>query len=182
MKALYPVLLVLLFNQLFAQDQIGYNCTDNSGDKISIDVTPSSAPLSYQGKSIWIYKYEIKASNENVSKFFIYKFNKKLYLLNGTDTKLNPFSNQALFELPMKNYFSINHKDALWENTELSLNKFYSINNKDFYIYDIKSSTKESLQLKKLIFDQNLDISEFEFLSNNGSCSCTKKRIVINIR
>jgi hypothetical protein len=166
---------------IYSQENIGYDCKTIDKKQVEVVVTPAIKPLSYQGKKVFISKYEIKLGGQSIINFFLYKFNNKLYILDGSNTKLNHTIDQVLFDLPQRNYYAIRLSGAM-SKMDLRLEKFYSINDQDFYIYKSETPSGTIYEISKFIFDKELNISELDLKSATSSCSCTKKRIIIKLK
>lgn len=182
MKKQIQIIFFLLSSfQLIAQDAIKYDCKKIDNKPVNVIVTPAAKPLKYQGQDVFINKYEISINSVSISKFFLYKYNNKLYILDGANTKLNHTTDQALFSLPQANYYPVK-LTGIFSKMDMMLDKFYSINDEDFYIYKNTTPSGTPYTITKLIFDKRMIISELEIISTKGSCTCTKKRIIIKLK
>ncbi len=160
--------------------KLEYNCKSSENLSMSINVTPALRPLDYQTKKIYIVKYDISSETQGSVSFFLYKYDSKLYVLDGSSTKLNPSQNQVLFSKPHEGSYSLN-LGGMFENTTLALLNFTTINGESFYKYQVMSA-KKGLNITELIFDKNMDINEMKITSGNATCSCTKSNVIIKLR
>lgn len=170
-----------LFIATFSYGQkLEYNCKSNENLSVSVNVTPALQPLDYQKKKIYIVKYEISAGSQRAASFFIYKYESKLYVLDGSSFKLNPSIDPVLFSYPHQNSYELS-LSGIFENTASTLLNYTTINGVSFYKYNIMSP-KKSLNITELIFDKNMDINEMKIASGNATCSCTKSNVIIKLR
>lgn len=173
--------LVCITIDSFSQESLAYDCKKLENEIVKINITQALKPLDYQGKKVYIIQYELMVGIESIAKFFTYKFNNKLYILDGSVTKINHSKDQVLFDLPQQNYYPVKLSGNM-SNMDMMLEKFYSINDEDFYIYKPGRPSTTPYEISKLIFDKRLNISEIEIKSKTSSCTCTKKRIIIKLK
>ncbi len=175
---------ILLFTHsaiMFSQENLIYDCKKLGNKTVTTNITQASKPLDYKGSKVYIIKYEIKVGEELIAKFFTYKFNKKLFILDGSMTKINHTTDQVLFDLPQRNFYSIKLTGNM-SNMDMMLDKFYSINDEDFYIYKPGRPSTTPFEISKFVFDKRLTISEIEIKSKNMTCACTKRKIIIRLK
>jgi len=174
-------LLLIAFIQLKSQNTDTYNCTKLDNQTVELDINSPKTAIKYLGKDVFITKYELKLSGQTISTFFTYKYNSKLYYLDGDKTSLNHTKDPVLFDLPNRGYYLIN-QSGVFEGVQLLFDRMLDINNYVLYFYKVNTNSTASIQLSEIVFDKNLAISEIKLKSNQGDCSCTKSNIKITLK
>lgn len=175
----FSLLLIIDSSKLSAQS-ISYKCTHLGKTKIEWKTTQGSKPIKYQGNTVVIVKNELKQNGKIVFNFYTYRFNNRLYILDGSNSKLNYTKDDVLFELPQPQELKFSVKNVM-EKATLMLNRFITVNGNSFYTYDVYSK-QQDINIAKLIFDQNYNITEVELTDNINGCSCTRPNIKIQLR
>ena len=90
MKQFILTLFLVFSLFVYSQGELTYQCSSMGKKAVDIIVTNASRPLDYQGKKVYIVKYDLQYGDTLLSTFYTYKWNSKLYILDGTMTKINP--------------------------------------------------------------------------------------------
>lgn len=174
-------LLLIVSIQLISQNTDKYKCTKLDKKTVELVVTSPKSAMKYLGKDVFLTKYELKYSGKAISSFFTYKFNSKLYYLDGDKTSLNHSKDPVLFDLPNRGYYTIKQA-GIFEGVTLLYDKMLDINNYVLYFYKVNTTSTAPIQISEIVFDKNLAISEIKLKSNQGTCSCTKSNITITLK
>jgi hypothetical protein len=151
---------------------------------VKIAISKNATDLSYMGEKVYVYKYQIQVGKTTIGEYYLYKYDSIVYILDGFFAKLNHTKDQVFFELPVKNFIRIKLNGIL-EDAEFILERYLSMNNLDLYYYAVKDKSKsiKKIKLTKIVFDNKLQVAEWQIQSaNGGKCQCTKKGLVVRLK
>lgn len=180
MQKCFSLLFLMISFQADGQEIPAYKCSCANGRAMNMRFSPSQT-IKNQNKEIRPMKLEVFADRELLWQYTLYKFGKKLYILDETSTGIHPPTDQVLFGLPMGYNYPV-RLYGIFQDINLVYEKNLIINDREFYTYSGNSMVKTPYLLTKLVLDKNLDICEWQIKGPSGTCQCNKKDVIVRLR
>ncbi|MFY7861782.1 MAG: hypothetical protein ACOVP5_06095 [Chitinophagales bacterium] len=162
-------------------EPLQYKCGKLGSKAIQIKVTPTVNKLEYEKKTVKTFNLDFLSNSTNIGSFKIYPYQKKIYITNGADPKINWRKDQVIIDNQTKNYISLKLNGVMQDVTLNYLGSLL-INDTEFFNYSVTNNFSSDVKLVNIRLDNKLRIDEWTFKSGKDKCSCTKENIRIRLR
>lgn len=180
-KSIFIFLVLLQVRQINAQDNISYHCSKLGTKKVNLDITKSDKALNYQNQKIFIYQYLFLVGSDTLGKYYLYTFNQKTYILDGSVKRLDHLKDQLFFS-PTQQICRALNLNGILRGASLIFERNLSINNLELYYFDVRYAEQPKHQLTKVIFDNSNMPSEWQIKSGKDKCQCTRNNIIVRLK
>jgi hypothetical protein len=180
--------IIAIFSSLVLESQnedrsesLKYKCGKLGSKAIQIKVTPSDNNMEAEQETVKTYLLDFLSNSTNIGSYKIYQYQKKIYITNGTDPKINWRTDQVVIDNQVKNYISLKLNGVLQDVTLYYLGSL-TINDTEFFNYSVTNNFSADIKMTNIKMDNKMKIDEWTFKSGKDKCSCTMENIRIRLK
>jgi hypothetical protein len=181
-------IIIAIFSTLILDGQnedrsepLKYKCGKLGSKIIQINVIPSISKMEAEQETVSVSNVDFLSNSKSIGSYKIYQYQKKIYITNGAEPKINWRKDQVIIDNQVKNYIYLK-LNGVMQDVTLNYLGSLAINDIEFFNYSVTNNFSADIILTHIKLDNKMKIDEWTFKSGNDKCTCTKENIRIRLK